>query len=252
MIEEEINFFNASIIKWSNKWWGWYCFADDKITKDFENDRDLYFKFFLNGQIKADVINKTIDLSTCSFNHKINEFKDHFEDLSRWKFRNRSNKILEKAKKLHNYHDVSKTYTKSSLVSLIFWFHVFKPFEYPLFDQRTLRTFLLLWNGQKDKNSSNYHPKSLWLGGVPSGNNIYDFYNGVFKSLILKTVTKESKGNDKKKFILLRKIDWALFAFDKYLISPCIGKSIPISESIKTKLSLKLSELSIRNYKMII
>jgi len=250
-IDEEISLFNnKSILEWSDKWWRLYCFKqDDKPTEDFKRDRRLYFNFFLDGKPKPDVTNeedvtnKDIDFSACRFDPKIGRLKDHIENLTTWKFRWKQNS--EKAEKLKNFEDVEKTYNKNTLVSRIFWSHVFEPLEYPLFDQRTLRTFLLLWKNDKkmwNDEKDIFHPNYLWINNVPSGENAYEFYENVFQKLILKSVKKLEDGREK--FILLRKIDWALFAFDKHVIKPCIGKSIPISEPIETRLYDRLNELS--------
>jgi hypothetical protein len=86
----------------------------------------------------------------------------------------------------------------------------------------------------------------LWLGGVPYGKHACSYYNDVFKKKIIDTI--EDKANDKERFLLLRKIDYALFSFDKLIISKSLNKKISINHKIMELCDSTLTSFNDKNY----
>lgn len=242
MINNEIELFNKSIIEWSEKWWGRYCFNEDRITKDFQKDIELYFPFFLDRNIL--IKENLVDFSLTTYNHKIEEIEKFREKIVNWKYgalyyKKNYGKSLE----IKNENSIDCVFNHNkSLVSLIFWKHIYKPLSYPIFDQRTLRTFALLFNEPNEF----IPPSHLWIGGVPSGANILKYYNSCFKKTIINSIKEIT--NDIERFLLLRKIDYALFAFDKFIISRSINKTIPASKKIIEICDENIQNFTFRKY----
>ncbi|MFH1289057.1 MAG: hypothetical protein ABII25_10265 [bacterium] len=227
MINDEITLFNESITEWSEKWWWGYCFDENGITSDFKKDMELYFPFFLEHDPKILIHENLVDFSSTTYNHKIENIEKFRENIIKWKYGSQYYEINYKnSLKIKNGNSIDCVFNHSSLVSRIFWKHIYNPLSYPIFDQRTLRTFALLFNKSNEFIPLNH----LWIGGVPTGTNIEKYYDSCFKKIIINSIKEIT--NDIEKFLLLRKIDYALFAFDKFIISKSINKTIPIFKKI--------------------
>ena len=190
---------------------------------------------------------KTIDFKNCVYKptRTINGFHKR---LYEWKFGSQYwGKNKDKILKINSISDVGGKYGNDALVSLIYWSHIFDPFGYPIFDQRILRTFLLL-----SSIKCNIHdaPHFLWIGGVPSGKMFFDFYEDYYKVFISNKL-KEIK-DAKEKFLSLRKIDWALFGFDKYIISESIGNILLLDKTINILVSDRLKQIQTTKWIIIV
>jgi hypothetical protein len=249
MLQNEIDLFNSSLFEWTLQWASFYCVKDNQATSDFKKDIELYFPTFFENSPIFDAQRQIISFSPLLMKPRFDINEATKEELSKWKFSGPYLKTnSDNAKKFENYSEIDKVFNeKSSLVSLVFWKHIYKPFEYPIFDQRTMRTFSVL-NGT----SKNF----LWIGGVPSGKKRREYYDNVFSKKILSAITQEP--DQRKKLIMLRLIDYALFSFDKLIISN-IGKELPINDTItklldekikKHKSSIDKQELSVYKIKI--
>jgi len=145
------------------------------------------------------------------------------EDLEKIKLKkelfkqNKRYTLLYLHNNMANFDDDLYKLKFKTLVSNIFWKHVLlSPHRFPLFDQRVLIAYKLL----KDK--------LLWTRGAPNDKSLYDDNkHGGYKYFILDTINKNKSISEQ--FVTLRKIDCALFAFEKYVIRKAFPQFVPIS-----------------------
>jgi hypothetical protein len=232
--DTEANQFKCCFGEWVNKWAPTYCLSE----KGLEKDRDIYFPYFFSpNMVEIDLKEKKVNFSACKYEKSapIDEGEKNLKKLYDWKFGTQYwNGAEANVKKLpplskENLEKIDSIYKENSLVSQIYWKHISDPLNYPIFDQRVLRTFLLL-NDDKPK---------LWIKGVPSGKHMLDFYETNFKVFILEK-SKNIPGKDQ--FINLRLIDWALFGFDKLVTKKVLDKEIELNKPLADILSEKIKE----------
>jgi hypothetical protein len=203
-LKQEAEQFNSDFWGWVRKWFPAYFQADSTAVA---HDRDWYLPVFLTNSdtIFEKSAEKSLDFSKCKY-EKQKLDADKIEKLYKWKFfamtLKRDEKKLQQISAIKKVEDIAEIYDDTALVSSIYWSHVLEPLQYPLFDQRVLRTFKLL-----TENVS-------WTKGTPSGKEMRTYYEETYKKFILSKI--DGAVSDKAKFIKLRIIDWALFGFDKY------------------------------------
>lgn len=278
LLDREIQEFNSNLLLWSDRWWQDYCFdGSNQISGTFHQDWKRYFPFFFPGMSKElstkNILNDfEIQRDLGQLIRYFNNFKlepqigthysyDSVKALYEWKFTARNwDSHKEKVVKVATGElGVATAYpVDRALVANIFWLHAFDPLEFPIFDQRTLRSWLLL---SEAENNLTRHPHSLWRQGVPMGVDLALFYKtdrgeslytsqdsqakisgkARFADKILDVTAQFS--SDSERFMTLRKIDWALFAFDRQVISRLFSREIPIDKTIAQMVETRLSLL---------
>jgi hypothetical protein len=231
-LEKEAEQFNSDFCGWVCKWFPAYFQADSKAVA---HDRDWYLPVFLTNSdtIFEKSAEKYLDFSKCKY-EKQKLDADKIENLYKWKFPAislngfKANQFKQIAA-IKKVEEIKEVYSDTALVSVIFWSHVLDPLQYPLFDQRVLRTFKLL------------NDKVSWTKGVPKGKDLHTYYEETYKKFILSKI--DGAVSDKAKFIKLRVIDWALFGFDKYITSKAFKNEAGINETTNAIISDKLKTL---------
>lgn len=240
MLQNEINNFNQSIIDWSNNWAAGYCINNNRQSSDFTKDINLYFPTYFVNSPEIDFHNRTISFANLQLRNNFNIDK---QQLTRWKYSARDfNRNYQNAIAFNTFEEIDNVFSiDSSLVSLIYWKHICRPDQYPIFDQRTMRAFSIL-NGNREN--------FLWIGGVPNGNALYQYYNEIYKPQIINSVPQNLP--IKEKLLSFRKIDYALFSFDKFIISKAISKRIPVNRTVSDLLDEKLLNHNLPEYSFLI
>jgi hypothetical protein len=226
VLDDERMHLSADPLGWAVRWAAHYG------ARNEAQDRELYWPYFFDSfqpddRRLCDAAAQVPDPAT-----SVPRARLHLHALARWKYGARDwRKPYERAAALFASSDdvptmvatIEREYSSgTTLVSRIFWLHVLDPVAFPIFDQRSLRSFCLLARGVE----SDTDEPHLWLGGPPTGKRCLRYYHDVFQPLLQQATADGSAGS---RLLKLRCIDRALFGFDRAVTGAVISRppSVP-------------------------